>query len=35
MLGLVIIGAVTALGGGNGGMWSNNSDELTAAMGGG
>lgn len=35
MIALVIVGAISALGGGNGGMWTKNSDELTAAMGGG
>ncbi|MEQ8434149.1 MAG: Flp family type IVb pilin [Oceanicaulis sp.] len=34
MIALVIVGAISALGGGNGGMWTNNSDQLTAAMGG-
>jgi len=35
MLTLVIIGAISALGGGNGGLWTNNADQITAAMGGG
>lgn len=35
MLTLVIIGGLSALGGGNGGMWDNNTTELSAALGGG
>jgi len=31
---IAIIGALTALGGGNGGLWTNNADRITAAMDG-
>lgn len=33
MLALVLIGAISALGGGNGGMWETNSARLTEAYG--
>jgi len=34
MLTLVILGAVSALGGGTGGLWTGNADQISTAMGG-
>lgn len=33
MLAIVLIGAISALGGGNGGLWENNTARLTEAYG--